>query len=160
MATSDAEADPSKPKVDLTGLHRELEELEPVRRFLKETGVLFDDKFNPETIHAADQDHVYEMINALLGRTACVEGHPSLPVHRLREEIDCLYKACSIVVGEAQIILDSWCIRKIIAFAKMKVRRAKVSNATWPKVSIFEWASHQTCGVPSPVASYIHGWEW
>ena len=120
-----------RPKVDLTGLALEMEQEASVRTFLREQKIpLFNDKMNPETVKAVDDDHVYAIIKILLNRTAHVEGHPSPPVNPLREELAELYRKCSVVADESTVHTDSWCIRKIIAFVKMKVRRSKVSTVT------------------------------
>ena len=120
-----------KPKVDLAGLATELEHLDSVRAFLRSTkAALFGEKFNLETIHCVQQDHVYDIIRVLLNRIALVEGHPSPSVHQLRSELSALYQQCSVVVDDATTHQDAWCIRKIIAFIKMKIRKVKVSTAT------------------------------
>ena len=85
---------------------------------------------NVESVHVVKDDHVYDILKVLLSRTAEAEGHPSLPVGPLREELSTLYQKCSRVVDDVTIHNDSWAIRKIIAFIKMKVRRCKVSTAT------------------------------
>ena len=120
-----------RPKVDLTGLALEMEQEASIRTFLREQkGPLFHEKMNPETVKAVDDDHVYAIIKILLNRTAGVEGHPSCPGTPLREELAELYRKCSVVADDSTVHTDSWCIRKIIAFVKMKVRRSKVSTVT------------------------------
>ena len=121
-----------KPKVDLTGLASELENVESVRSYMRrdEKEPLFQVGVNVESVHAVKDDHVYDILKVLLSRTAVVEGHPSLLVVPLREELATLYQKCSRVVDDVTIHNDSWAIRKIIAFIKMKVRRCKVSTAT------------------------------
>lgn len=120
-----------RPKVDLTGLALEMEQESSIRSFLRDQkGPLFHEKMNPETVKAVDDDHVYAIIKILLNRTAHVEGHPSPPVNPLREELAELYRKCSVVADDSTVHTDSWCIRKIIAFVKMKVRRSKVSTVT------------------------------
>ena len=120
-----------KPKVDLSGLASELEKVESIRNFMRdEEGPLFQVGMNVETVHVVKDDHVYDILKVLLSRTAVAEGHPSLSVVPLREELSTLYQKCSRVVDDVTIHNDSWAIRKIIAFVKMKVRRCKVSTAT------------------------------
>lgn len=127
-------AESDKPKVDLTGLASELETLTSLRAFLRDNkSALFPESLNPETVQVANTDHVYDIIKALLERTSSVDGHPPLAVGTLRDELGTLYRNCSVVVDDEAIYRDSWCIRKIISFVKMKVRRQKVSKATFLK---------------------------
>lgn len=120
-----------KPRVDLTGLASELEKVESIRNYMRDKeDPLFPQGTNVESVHVVKDDHVYDILKVLLSRTAEAEGHPSLPVGPLREELSTLYQKCSRVVDDVTIHNDSWAIRKIIAFIKMKVRRCKVSTAT------------------------------
>ena len=134
MASASADGEPESdhpPRLDLTGLALELERLDEIRDYFRQTkATLFSTEMNTETVKALDQDHHYVIIQALLHRAATVEGHPSPHVSQLREELTTLYQNCSVVVGDDAVHTDAWCIRKILAFIKMKVRRSKVSTAT------------------------------
>ena len=134
MASASLDEEPESehpPRLDLTGLALELERLDEIRDYFRQTkDTLFSAEMNTETVKALDQDHHYAIIQVLLQRAALVEGHPSPNVSNLREELTTLYKNCSVVAGDDAVHTDAWCIRKILAFIKMKVRRSKVSTAT------------------------------
>lgn len=79
MASASADDEPESdhpPRLDLTGLALELERLDEIRDYFRQTkATLFSTEMNTETVKALDQDHHYVIIQALLHRAATV-GSP------------------------------------------------------------------------------------
>jgi len=134
----ESQGEDGKPKVDLTDLAREWEQQLEVRNHLRKDGstVLFHEKVG-ETVKDCCVPHIHAILKVLLLRTASVEGHPQASIHLLREEIDSLYKKCGRTPKEADVVRDSWMIRSLCKFTKMKTRIGKVS--TVPHLICFQF---------------------
>ena len=128
--------DDGKAKLDLTDLAQEWEKQIEVRNHLRKDGstVLFHEKIG-ETVKDCCVPHIHAILKVLLLRTAQMEGHPQAPIQQLREEIDFLYKKCGRTPKESDVVRDSWMIRSLCKFTKMKTRTGKVS--TVPHLNFF-----------------------
>lgn len=134
-AMSAESVDSAKPRVDLENLALEWEKQEAIRNHLRgldgegNKNILFATNAS-ESVVAACVPHVHALMSEILNRIAQEETRPQPQVDELRDEISSLYKRCSVVVDEAQVIHDSWMVRKFCTFLKMKVRLEKVSTVT------------------------------
>ena len=120
-----------KAKFDCTGLGQEWERQEEIRGHLKAKDgkyPLFEDHIQECVKHAAFP-HIHAVLHVMLTRQVAVKGSPQPNVIPLREQLGLLYKKVSREVDEATVVNDSWQVRKMMAFVKMKTRLKKVSTA-------------------------------
>ena len=120
-----------KVKLDVTNLGADWERQEAIRLHLKEQDgkyVLFEDHIQESVKHAVFP-HIHAVLTVLLTRASAVKGSPQPCVNPLRDQLTLLYQKCSREPDEAVIINDSWMVRKMMAFVKMKTRLKKVSTA-------------------------------
>ena len=137
MASPETEIE--KPLVNLDGIAIEWEKCEPIRQFLranKSNGVktvLFGVDVN-ESVKTAVVPHVHSLLVVLFQRMCTVEGHPQPTVEPLRDQIKELYRLCSVLVDDSQVVHDSWVIRKFCSFIQMKARLELPSTVSCLKV--------------------------
>ena len=134
-AMSAETVDSAKSRVDLENLAIDWEKQEAIRDYLRgpdgegNKNLLFAANAT-ESVVTACVPHVHALLSEILTRVAQEENRPQPQVDELRAEITSLYKRCSVVVDEAQVVHDSWLLRKFCTFVKMKVRLEKVSTVT------------------------------
>ena len=129
-------------ELDLTNLSAEWEREEVIRDHLREEGaVLFDKDQCSESVKTCSESVANAVLVVLALRMAGTKGMPQPQVIPLREELEKLYKRCGAQVDDKIIYEDSWMIRKLCCFLKMKTRKKHVSTApcfiSKPKVSRF-----------------------
>lgn len=120
-----------KPKVDIKGLANEWDNYPAVREYLRdpELLVLFPEKTSVN-VRTASLPHVNAILEAILLRSATLDGHPQPTVVPLRKQLDLVYKKVGrTTVDEAVIISDSWYIRKFLCLVKLKTRKELPSTA-------------------------------
>lgn len=119
------------PVVDLSGLAIELERDDVIREHLRgEHAKLFDKEKDAESVKSCSQDVTNQVLGYLCIRMAATPSMPQPPVGQLRAELEKLYKRCGRPIDESIIYDDSWVIRKLCCFLKMKARKKKVSTVT------------------------------
>ena len=123
-------------RLDVSGLASDWDAEPSIRSHLRESKEpLFNPDVSPDTVKACTgTDHVHAALKVMCQRTAAVEGHPQAPVTGLREELRLLYQKTGQIPSEPDIVTDSWMIRKLMSFIKMKCRRRKVSTAPLSKL--------------------------
>lgn len=126
------EEDQEKPGVPLENIASEWEAQQAIRKYLKseDPPILFPASVN-ESVRTSVVPHVHALLVELLKRSTPVEGNPQPSVEPLRDEIARLYKHCSVVVDESQVVHDSWMLRKFLSFVKKKARLGLPSTAAW-----------------------------
>ena len=129
-----AKSDKGKKKdpVDLCQIAKAWEREEAVRTHLKDkegTRALFEEHIT-ECVKHCCFPHIHAVLKVTLQRVARVDGFPQPAVDPLREELGNLYKACSRTVIEKEVVNDSWMLRNLLRFIKMKSRISKVSTAS------------------------------
>lgn len=137
MSSSDGEEAATKvDPMDVSGLANEWDAEPSIRSHLRESKEpLFNPDVSPDTVKACTgPDHVNAILKVMCTRTATVQGHPQAPVTGLREELKLLYQKGGRIVPESDIVTDSWMIRKLMSFIKMKCRRRKVSTVPFSKL--------------------------
>ena len=134
--SSDEEGGASSVGLDVSGLANEWDAETSIRSHLRESKQpLFNPDVSPDTVKACTGgDHIHAILKVMCQRTACVEGHPQAPVSGLREELRLLYQKGGQIPTESDIVTDSWMIRKLRSFIKMKCRRRKVSTVPYSKL--------------------------
>lgn len=139
---SDAE-NGGKAAMNLDGLADEWEKEVDLRTFLRDangkddgSATLFTDSFQVNVKNTCIP-HVFALMRPLTLRRAVTPCQPGPHVAPLREQVGLLYKKLSIAVGEDQVVLDAWFIRKLCAFIKMKVRKSDVSTVPCPEGSCY-----------------------
>ena len=117
-------------ELDLTDLALEWEREEVIRNHLREEGgVLFDKDQCSESVKTCSESVANAVLENLCIRMAATKGMPQPPVIPLREELEKLYQRCGAQVDDKVIYEDSWMIRKLCCFLKMKTRKQHVSTA-------------------------------
>lgn len=129
MASGQEGEEGGKPKLPLEDLAKEWETDQCIRDHLRQEGmVLFPEKLT-ESVKSSSLPHIHAVLKPLLLRTAETKGHPQPAVEPLRAELVKIYKRCSVMApNEAQIIQDSWMIRRFLSLVKVKTRLHKVSS--------------------------------
>ena len=118
-------------ELDLTNLAEDWEREDAVRAHLRTEGAtLLGDKDVCESVKTCVVDHVHAMLKVMCLRMAETEGAPQPAVAPLREELEKLYKRCGVMVDEKIVFEDSWMVRKLCCFLKMKTRKRMVSTVT------------------------------
>jgi hypothetical protein len=121
------------PQLDLTDLAVELEREPDIREHLRKEGVtLFDKDVCSESVKSCSEDVAHAVLKALCLRMASTEGMPQPPVNPLRAEIQKLYGRCGAMTDEKAVYEDSWMVRKLCSFVKIKTRKQLVSTVTCP----------------------------
>ena len=127
---SDEKGKNKKNPVDLDEIGRVWEREEPIRAHLKGgTRALFEEHIT-ECVKHCCFPHIHAVLKVILQRVARVTGLPQPGVEPLREELRNLYRACSRTVIEKDVVNDSWMLRNLLRFVKMKARISKVSTAS------------------------------
>ena len=121
----------SQPQLDTAGLAKEWEQEVAIRDHLRQEGnELFDKDASTESIKTCVcDDAAHAALRIVLLRMASSEGSPQPPVTPLRDEIEKLYKRCGAATDEKTVYGDSWMIRRLCCFIKMKARKKQVSTA-------------------------------
>ena len=121
----------SAPQLDTAGLAKEWEQELRIREHLRQEGnELFDKDASTESIKTCCDDAAHAALRVVLLRMALAEGAPQPAVVPLRDELEMLYKRCGVATDEKTVYGDSWMIRKLCCFIKMKARKKQVSTVT------------------------------
>lgn len=119
----------AKPRTSCAELHREWENEEILREHLRKDGAILFPGDENETVKSLSKPLVSCLLKPVLLRMASTEGQPQPQVEPFREELRSLYKVFNHTVDDSVIVHDSWCVRKALAFVKMKARKKMPSEA-------------------------------
>ena len=122
-----------KVKLPIEGVCHAWDAHKSIRDHLSENGNVLFQPDTSESVKACCVGYVNDLLRPLLVKMRATAGSPQPCVDPLREELADLYKRYSKKVSEAQVIHDSWVLRKFLGFVKMKCRIKKPSTVTWSK---------------------------
>ena len=119
-----------KVKLPIEGLCHAWDAHKSIRDHLSENGNVLFKPDTSESVKACCVGYVNDLLRPLLVKMRTTIGSPQPCVDPLRDELVDLYKRYSKKIPEAQIIHDSWVVRKFLGFVKMKCRIRKPSTVT------------------------------
>ena len=118
----------AKPKTSCAGLYREWEHEELIRDHLRSDGAVLFQGEESETVKSVSKPLVACLLKPVLLRMASTEDQPQPAVEPFREQLRDLYRVFNHTVHEPVIFHDAWCLRKALAFVKMKARKRMPSE--------------------------------
>lgn len=121
----------SRPKLDVKDIHKEWFMVSELRDHLREQDSVLFEKGLSENIKICIMEPFYQLLQPLLCRMAEKRGNPQPIVDPLRQELESLYRLYKgpTWTNDEQIVHDSWMVRKLLGFVKMKTRIGKPSIA-------------------------------
>lgn len=120
---------PKKPKVNIRTLATEWDDIGAVRDYLgnNPNEALFHDNVKVG-VKGACIDHIFAMLKVILLMCCSVPTQPQPSVRSLREQLALVYKKAKREPKDADVIGDSWFIRKFISLIKLKAKKGLVST--------------------------------
>lgn len=122
-------SDPKR-ELDLDGVASEWEKEVTIRDHLRGDAKRLFPEGVPESVKVCSEEPTNSVLKVLCLRMALVEDLPQPQVAPLREEIERLYKRCGVATEDSIVYNDSWVIRKLCCFLKMKTRKHLVSTVS------------------------------